>query len=161
VSRREYPTHPVVGVGAVIVVVGADRERLGLAGALPSTGVVLVKRRFEPLAGQWSLPGGAIEVGEMLEAGLAREVLEETGLAVNVGPVVEAFDRIMLDEENRVRYHFVLIDYLCRPAGGQLAAGSDASETVIADVGALGPYELTDKALAVIGRGLAMVEEQG
>ena len=77
--------------------------------------VVLVKRRFEPLAGQWSLPGGRLELGETLEAGLAREMLEETGLEVEVGPVVDVFDRILLDPERKVRYHYVLIDYLCRP----------------------------------------------
>ena len=84
--------------------------------------VVLVKRRFEPLAGQWSLPGGRLELGETLEAGLAREMLEETGLEVEVGPVVDVFDRILLDPERKVRYHYVLIDYLCRPIGGRAGA---------------------------------------
>ena len=92
---RQYPAQPIVGVGAVIIREGQ---------------VVLVKRRFEPLAGQWSLPGGRLELGETLEAGLAREMLEETGLEVQVGPVVDVFDRILLDPERRVRYHYVLID---------------------------------------------------
>ena len=85
--------------------------------------VLLVKRRHEPLAGQWSLPGGMLELGETLEAGIAREMQEETGLVVTVGPVVEAFDRILLDDTGRVRYHFVLVDYLCRVRGGTLRAG--------------------------------------
>ena len=101
---RQYPGQPIVGVGAVIMQDGK---------------VVLVKRRFEPLAGQWSLPGGRLELGETLEAGLAREMLEETGLEVEVGPVVDVFDRILLDPERKVRYHYVLIDYLCRPIGGR------------------------------------------
>ena len=105
---RQYPSQPIVGVGAVIM-----QERK----------VVLVKRRFEPLAGQWSLPGGRLELGESLEAGLAREMLEETGLEVEVGPVVDVFDRILLDPERKVRYHYVLVDYLCRPIGGALMHG--------------------------------------
>ncbi len=85
--------------------------------AAPSTpGVVLVKRRFEPLAGEWSLPGGKLEVGETLEAAIAREIVEETGLVVDVGPMVEVLDRIFRDGDGRVRYHYVLVDYVCRRA---------------------------------------------
>ena len=80
--------------------------------------MLLVKRAHEPLKGEWSLPGGAVEVGETLEAALAREVLEETGLDVDVGPVVEVLDRIERDADGRVEYHFVIIDYLCRAVGG-------------------------------------------
>jgi ADP-ribose pyrophosphatase YjhB (NUDIX family) len=156
---REYPTRPVVGVGAVVVVGAEDAARVGLdPAALPARGVVLVRRRFEPLAGQWSLPGGALDVGETLQAGTAREILEETGLAVDVGPVIEVFDRIMLDDEDRVRYHFVLIDYLCRPTGGRLEPRSDVSEAIVADPSALAPYALTDQARAVIARALALCD---
>jgi 8-oxo-dGTP diphosphatase len=154
-SDREYPSRPVVGVGAVIVVTPADAARIAVDEA-PAVGVVLIKRRFEPLAGQWSLPGGGLERLADLEAGLAREIVEETGLAVDVGPVIDVFDRIMLDERDRVRYHYVLIDYVCRPAGGRLRAGSDVSEAIVADASALVPYGLTDKALEVIARGLTL-----
>lgn len=140
-GSREYPERPIVGVGAVIV---ADGK------------VVLVKRRFEPLAGQWSLPGGTLEVGETLEAGVAREMLEETGLEVDIGPVVEVFDRIHVDQERRVRYHFVLIDYLCRPIGGHLRAGSDVADVALADPFALAEYRLTAKATEVIRKALAI-----
>jgi len=145
VSTRAYPDRPFVGVGAVIVD-GAGR-------------VLLVKRRFEPLAGQWSLPGGTLEIGESLEAGVAREMREETGLEVAVGPVVDVFDRILLDTDGRVRYHFVLIDYLCRPIGGSLVAGSDVADAVLADPGALAPFRLTPKAISVIDRALTLVPE--
>jgi ADP-ribose pyrophosphatase YjhB (NUDIX family) len=141
---RRYPQRPVVGVGAVIVHEGS---------------VVLIKRKFEPLAGQWSLPGGTLELGESLEAGVAREMREETGLEVEVGPVVEVFDRILLDLDGRVRYHFVLIDYLCRPIGGSLVAGSDVADAVFAEPTALSSYRMTPKAVAVIERALAMVPE--
>jgi ADP-ribose pyrophosphatase YjhB (NUDIX family) len=118
--------------------------------------VVLVRRRFEPLAGRWSLPGGAVEVGETLTAAVAREMLEEVGLEVEVGPVIEVFDRIMLDEAKRVRYHYVLIDYLCWPVGGTLKAGSDVDSVALVDPRDCGPYELTDKAAAVIARGCSL-----
>ncbi len=95
--------------------------------------VVLIKRRFEPLAGHWSLPGGAVDVGETLVECVAREMLEETGLVVEVGPVVEVFDRIVRDGDGRVQFHYVLVDYLCRPTGGALQAGSDVAEAVYAD----------------------------
>src|SRR5262245_1973668 len=135
--RREYPERPIVGVGAVIIVPPAD-------------GVVLVKRRFEPLAGQWSLPGGAVEVGETLEAAIVREVAEETGLSIAVKSVIEVFDRILLDPDGRAQYHFVLIDYVCRPTGGTLRAGSDVADAIIADPADLSPYHLTAKTTEVI-----------
>jgi 8-oxo-dGTP diphosphatase len=143
-DTRQYPERPIVGVGAVIVDEGK---------------VVLVKRMYEPLKGQWSLPGGMVEIGETLETALAREMLEETGLHVDVGPVIEVFDRIMRDEERRVRYHFVLIDYLCWPAGGALQAGSDVEEAIWADPATLGRYTLTEKATSVIERGLTLARE--
>jgi 8-oxo-dGTP diphosphatase len=162
-SDREYPARPIVGVGAVILVAPADARAIGWAEPLDATGVVLVKRRFEPLAGQWSVPGGTIEVGETLEAGIAREVEEETGLTVDVGPIVEVFDRIFIDQgdepgrsgPSRVKYHFVLIDYVCRPTGGQLRAGSDVSEVTVAAPGDLARFALTAKTLDVIQKALA------
>ncbi len=138
-SSRRYPERPIVGVGAVIVSNGH---------------VVLIKRRYEPLAGQWSLPGGTLELGETLETGVAREILEETGLEVEIGPVVDVFDRILFDPDRRVRYHFVLIDYVCRPRGGTLAAGSDVADAVLVAPHDLPAYRLTPKANAVALRGL-------
>lgn len=154
-SDRRYPARPVVGVGAVILVRPTDSERARIPAPIPvPAGVVLIKRRFEPLAGQWSLPGGVLDIGETLEAGVAREVREETGLIVDVGDVVEVFDRILLDADRKVQYHFVLIDYICRPVGGRLAYGSDVSDVTVADPSALEPYALTPKACAVIAKAL-------
>jgi len=108
--QREFPETPLVGVGAVIV----DRAR-----------VLLVRRGQEPLKGKWSLPGGLLELGEALTAGVVREVKEETGLTVETVEIVELLDRIHRDGE-RVRYHYVIADYLCRVLGGELKAASDA-----------------------------------
>ena len=118
--------------------------------------VLIVKRRYEPLAGQWSLPGGAVEVGETLESSIAREMLEETGLDVEVGPVIEVFDRITRDEDGKVRYHFVLVDYLCWPVGGTLQPASDVADAVFVDPADLGRYDLTEKATSVIMRALEL-----
>lgn len=136
-STREYPSRPIVGVGGVVFI----DER-----------VVLVKRRHEPLAGQWSLPGGMVEVGETLHDGLRRELREEIGIEVSVGPLVELFERIMRDGGGRVRYRYVLADYLCHRLTGELRPASDAEAVALADPADLSPYALTAKALAVITR---------
>ena len=140
-DTRKYPDRPYVGVGAVIVQDGQ---------------VLIVKRKYDPLAGRWSLPGGGVEVGETLEASVAREMLEETGLQIEVGPVIEVFDRITRDEHGQVRYHFVLIDYLCWPIGGALAAASDVEEAKFVNPSELPQYDLTVKATEVITRALEM-----
>jgi mutator protein MutT len=108
--QREFPSAPLVGVGAVVV----DRGR-----------VLLVRRGSEPMKGRWTLPGGLIELGEPLEAAVVREVSEETGLTVEPLELIELLDRIHRDGE-RVRYHYVIADYLCRVTGGALRAASDA-----------------------------------
>jgi ADP-ribose pyrophosphatase YjhB (NUDIX family) len=120
--RREYPDAPIAGVGAVIVrdVPGEGRQ------------VLLIRRGQEPLKGEWSLPGGAVELGETLEEAICREVLEETGLSVETVDVVQAFDRISRDGEGRVRYHYVLIDFLCRVSGG-----AEAPEKIVCATDAL------------------------
>ncbi len=141
-EKRDYPSRPVVGVGGVIV---DDEGR-----------VVLVRRRHEPLAGQWSLPGGMLELGETLEAGTAREMLEETGLVVDVGPVIEVFDRILVDDKGGVRFHFVLVDYLCRPRGGTLAAGTDVDAATLAEPDDLSGYAVTEKVRAVVARAVTL-----
>jgi ADP-ribose pyrophosphatase YjhB (NUDIX family) len=107
--RREYPEAPIAGVGAVIVPEPVQ--------GLPPR-VLLIRRGQQPLKGEWSLPGGAVELGETLEEAVRREALEETGLVVEPVAVVRAFDRIARDAEGRVQYHYVLVDYLCRVAGG-------------------------------------------
>jgi len=108
--QREFPQAPLIGVGAVIVQDGR---------------VLLVQRGRDPMKGQWTLPGGVLEVGESLVEGVAREVREETGLEIEVLELVELLDRIHR-EDGRVRFHYVIADYLCRVTGGELHAASDA-----------------------------------
>lgn len=143
---RRYPGRPIVGVGAVLVHDGH---------------VVLARRRFEPLAGQWSLPGGGLEVGETLHDGLQREVREETGLEVEVGPLVDLFEPILRDPDGRVRHHYVILDYLCRATGGAPAAGSDVDRIALADPRDLAAYALAEAAARVIARGVEMARAMG
>jgi mutator protein MutT len=139
---RRFPDRPIVGVGAVIVDAGR---------------VLLVRRGQEPLKGQWSLPGGAVEVGETLAAALAREVREETGLDVRVGPVVEVLDRIHRDADGRIEYHYVLIDYLCWPLGTVApAAATDADDACWIDADDLERFALPREAMHVVRKALEL-----
>jgi 8-oxo-dGTP diphosphatase len=114
--------------------------------------VLLVERGREPLKGCWSLPGGVLETGETLEDGIRREVREETGLEVKVSRLFEVFERIMPDAQDRSEYHYVLLDYLCRPRGGTLVAGDDVSRVEWVAEGDLGKYRITEGTEAVIRR---------
>ena len=111
--KREFPEMPLVGVGSIII--EGDR-------------VLLVKRAHPPIQGQWSIPGGVLEVGEMVREAAVREAQEETGLIVEPGELLGVYDRILRDPGRRVQYHYVLIDFLCRRVGGELIAASDAAE---------------------------------
>jgi 8-oxo-dGTP diphosphatase len=110
---REYPDNPLVGVGAVIV----DGKR-----------VLLIRRGQAPLLGEWSLPGGVLECGETLREATVREAREETGLVVETVEMLGVYERVIRSDDGRVRYHYVLIDFLCRPVKGDLKAGSDAAD---------------------------------
>ena len=139
---REYPERPVVGVGGVVVHEGS---------------VLLVKRGAEPLKGQWSLPGGAVELGETLQNAVEREMCEETGLQVRVLELVEAFERITRDDSGRPRYHYVLLDYVCEAVGGTLQAGSDVVGVAWARPEEFARYGLSAPARAVCEKALEMV----
>ena len=144
---RRFPSEPIVGVGAVVL----DREG----------NVLLAKRAHEPLKGEWSLPGGAVELGETLEAAVARELFEETGLTVEVGPVVEVLDRIERSADGRVAYHFVIIDYLCYANERSIVCGSDADDAKWVRIDELPAYHLTEKATAVIEKAFSLSASRG
>ncbi len=144
---RKHPDRPVIGVGAVV---------------LDSDGrVLLVKRGHEPLKGEWSLPGGGVELGETLEAAVAREVLEETGLTVEVGPVVEVLDRVEHGPDGRVEYHFVIIDYVCHTADTRAVCGSDADDVQWVRTDELTAYRVRDNAISVITKAISLSASRG
>lgn len=137
--KRDYPEHPIIGVGAVVV---------------DGDSVLLVRRGTEPLKGEWSLPGGMLELGEKLRDGVRREVAEETGVEVEPGEVLDVFDSIFTDALGRTQYHYVLIDYLCRQAGGTVEAGSDVSDVRWVRADALPAMGLRAVTEQVIRKGL-------
>ena len=118
---------------------------------------LIVKRAHEPRKGEWSLPGGLVELGETLVEAARREIREETGLDVEVGEVIEVFDRVHRIG-GRIRYHFVIVDYLCRPIGGSLQAGDDAEDVAWVARDEIAHYGINDFATQVILRGLHMAE---
>ncbi|HTC94868.1 MAG TPA: NUDIX hydrolase [Terriglobales bacterium] len=141
--KREYPERPIVGVGAVIV---ADGQ------------VVLVRRGREPLLGQWSIPGGVVEVGESLRQAAAREALEETGLEVEAAEVLEVFESIVPGAElnaGKAQYHYVIIDFLCHTKSGELRAGGDALEARWVRRDQLAELKVSDSACKVIAKAFA------
>jgi ADP-ribose pyrophosphatase YjhB (NUDIX family) len=139
--RREYAKIPLVGVGALIV---NDNK------------VALVRRANEPSKGQWSIPGGLVNLGESLPNAVTREAFEETGLIVRPKFLVELLDRIFHDESGAVRYHYVLADYWCEVTGGNLSAGSDASAAVWVNLSELSDFNLADVTMDVILKGFEM-----
>lgn len=134
-NSRRYPERPIIGVGAVIINDGC---------------VLLVERGNEPLKGWWSLPGGGVETGETLEAAIRREVREETCLEIEILEIVEIFERIIRDPDGRAEYHYILIDYLCRPAGGEASPATDAARIAWVRCEDLGRYRITEGTPAVI-----------
>jgi 8-oxo-dGTP diphosphatase len=149
---REYPERPVVGVGGVVI----DDGR-----------TLLIRRGSEPLRGQWSIPGGTLELGESLEDGVARELLEETGLEVRVLDLIEVFDRIFTEPDaggggtpQRPKFHYVIVDYLCERISGEPRPGSDVTDVAFATEEELAKFQLTPTAIRVLRKAFAMDRER-
>ena len=147
-SSREYPERPVVGIGGILIENGR---------------ALLVRRGSEPLRGEWSIPGGTLELGETLEEGVARELLEETGLHVRVLELIEVFDRIYPGNSdndpasrNKPRFHYVIADYLCERLGGEPRAGSDVTDVAFASEEELSRFHLTETATRILKKAFAM-----
>jgi 8-oxo-dGTP diphosphatase len=149
---REYPERPVVGIGGVVI----DDGR-----------ALLIRRGSEPLRGRWSIPGGTLEIGESLQVGVARELLEETGLEVRVLDLIEVFDRIYVQADDggggtpeRPKFHYVIIDYLCERISGEARAGSDVTDVAFAREDELENYHLTEVATRVLRKAFEMDRER-
>jgi mutator protein MutT len=139
--KREYPDHPIVGVGAIIV---------------KGEEVLLARRGKDPGYGKWSIPGGAVKLGETLEEAVIREVCEEVNLSVRVGEVVEVLERILRDPEGKVQYHYVLVDFLCEYLSGEEKPSSDALEVQWVPVSEIPRQGVAQKTKCVIKKAIAM-----
>jgi len=135
---REYPDRPVVGVSGVVILRGG--------------GIVLVQRQNPPLEGQWSLPGGVLDLGESMLEGLVREVREETGLIVVPGPLIDVIEHVERDADGRVRYHYIVVDYVCRGGAASPKAAEDAVAVAVASPADLGSYHLASRTIDIIHR---------
>jgi len=152
-SSREYPERPIVGIGGIVIHEGR---------------ALLIRRGSEPLRGEWSIPGGSLELGETLEEGVIRELLEETGLEVKIAGIVEIFERIFSGEpprfvegKPRPQYHFVIVDYLCERVSGEPRAGGDALDVAYAREDELERFHLTETALRVLHKAFALYRARG
>ncbi len=151
-SWREYPEKPIIGIGGVVIEDGR---------------ALLIRRGSEPLLGQWSIPGGTLELGETLIEGTERELREETGLTVKILDMIEVFERInfgsgadetwkTLEEKRRPRFHFVIVDYLCERISGVPVAGGDVTDVAWADENNLEKFALTQTATRVIRKAFSL-----
>ena len=143
--QREYPQQPLVSVGAIIV---------------EDDSVLLIKRGKAPLLGEWSIPGGMLELGETLRQGAEREALEETGLVVRATDLLGVFDRIVPDETQRTLYHYVLIDFLCQEISGNMLAAGDASDARWFTRADLSNLSMPEETLKVLQMGIAKAKQQ-
>jgi 8-oxo-dGTP diphosphatase len=143
-NDRTFPDRPWVGVGGLV---------------FQGDQVLLIKRGREPGLGQWSIPGGMVEVGETVKEAVQREVREETGVLVEVLDLVEVFERILPDSEGRIQYHYVVLDYLCRLTGGSLAASSDADEAVFSPISALENLKVYAETIRVIRKAYTILKK--
>lgn len=145
--KREFPETPLVGVGAIIIEPDPKKDAR----------VVLVKRAHPPIQGQWSIPGGVLEVGELVGEAAVREAREETGLTVEPGELLGVYDRVLRDLSGRVQYHYVLVDFLCRRIDGEIQAADDAAEVRWFTRQELPALNLAEDTLEVVHKGFARV----
>jgi 8-oxo-dGTP diphosphatase len=144
-GKREYPERPLIGVGGVVINDGR---------------ALLIRRGGPPLEGEWSIPGGMLELGETILQGVRRELLEESAIEVEVRDLIEVFERIVLDGDGRPKYHFVILDYLCEVIRGESRAGSDVTDVAWAEESELARYSLTPTAMRVLQRAFQMARER-
>jgi ADP-ribose pyrophosphatase YjhB (NUDIX family) len=143
---REYAGHPMVGVGGIVLNEGK---------------VLLVRRGQQPGYGKWSIPGGMVELGESLTEAIRREVLEECGIEIELADVIAVLERVIRREDERVRYHYILIDFLGYWKGGELQPASDILEARWADPSEMENLEMTDRTKQVVFEAMGLSEKEG
>lgn len=143
--KREYPTIPIAAVGAIV---------------LKGRKVLLVKRAKEPSGGRWTIPGGAVKLGEAIRQAAAREVREECGIEIEAGPVVEVLDTIVPDEEERIKFHYILIDLLAEYKGGELAPADDALAARWVAPEEFDQFNVLERARQVVSKAMTMKKEK-
>ncbi len=141
---REYRDFPILSAGGVIII---DKK------------VLLIKRKTEPKRGKWSVPGGVINLGEKIEDGLKREILEETGLNVEVKELIDIIERVFKDNKGKIVYHYVILDYLCKYISGDMKASSDAEDLVLAGMDELNRYDVVDGMKSVIEKAYELIKK--
>jgi len=142
---REYYKFPILSAGGVIIV--EDK-------------VVIIKRKTEPDSGKWTIPGGAINVGEKIRNGLRREIFEETALEVEVGNLIDIAEKIFKDNEGKIIYHYVILDYICKYISGSMKASSDAEELMLVKINDLDKFELVNGTMKVIEKAFDLVKQE-
>jgi 8-oxo-dGTP diphosphatase len=141
VTQREYPERPIVAVGGVVIHEGR---------------VLLIRRGQPPLEGRWSIPGGILEIGETIAAAIGRELKEEAGVTVRVLGLIEIYEKVLRDADNRPQYHFVILDYMCEFVEGVATAGGDVTDAEWVSEGELEKMHLTSAALRVVKKAFAL-----
>ena len=144
--KREYPTHPIVAVAGVAI--------------NPKDQLLLVRRGKDPGKGTWGIPGGVVELGESLEDAVRRELMEETGVTVDPLDRITILDRVYRDEEGRVRYHYIIVEYLCRAEDVPPRASDDVDRAVWVTNEEAKTYPLMEITREVIRKGRAMLKAQ-
>ena len=144
--RREYCNFPILSAGGVIII---------------NDEVLIIKRKTEPDAGKWTIPGGAIDVGEKIKDGLKREIFEETGLEVEVGNLLDIAEKIFKDSNSKIIYHYVILDYLCKYISGSMKASSDAEELMLVKMCDIDKIELVNGTRRVIEKTFDLAKAEG
>ena len=143
--NREYLNYPIISAGGVIIIDGK---------------ILMIKRRNEPEAGKWTIPGGAINIGERIKDGLKREIFEETGLCVDVKKLLDIMEKIIKDNQGKIKYHYLIADYLCEYVSGDINASSDALEAKLISSDDIDKFELCDGTKGIIEMALDYIKKE-
>ena len=142
---REHPQRPIIAVGGVVI----HDER-----------ALLIRRGQPPLEGRWSIPGGILEIGETITSAIERELKEETGIAVRVLGLLEIYEKVLRDSDNRAQYHFIILDYMCEFVEGEAEADGDVTDAAWVNENDLETLQLTSAALRVVKKAFSFASRR-